>query len=29
MYNCFAEDMDEAKAIKNKVTDLVGIFCKN
>lgn len=29
MCNYFAEDVDEATAIKNKVTDLVGLFCKN
>lgn len=25
----FAEDMDEQTALKNKVTNLVGLFCKN
>ena len=29
MCNYFAEDVDEATANKNKVTDLVGLFCKN
>ncbi len=27
--NYFAEDMDEATALKNKITNLVGLFCKN
>jgi 2-polyprenyl-3-methyl-5-hydroxy-6-metoxy-1,4-benzoquinol methylase len=27
--NFFAEDMDEEKAIKQRVTNLVGLFCKN
>ena len=27
--NYFAEDMDEAAALKNKITNLVGLFCKN
>jgi 2-polyprenyl-3-methyl-5-hydroxy-6-metoxy-1,4-benzoquinol methylase len=27
--NYFAEDMDEKTALKNKITNLVGLFCKN
>jgi hypothetical protein len=27
--NYFAEDMDEQTALKNKITNLVGLFCKN
>ena len=27
--NYFAEDMDEETALKNKITNLVGLFCKN
>lgn len=27
--NYFAEDMDELTALKNKITNLVGLFCKN
>lgn len=27
--NFFAEDMDEQTALKNKITNLVGLFCKN
>lgn len=29
VFNSFAEDMDEATALKHKVTNLVGLFCKN
>lgn len=28
-FNYFAEDVDEQTAIKNRITDLVGVFCKN
>lgn len=27
--NYFAEDMDEETALKNRITNLVGLFCKN
>lgn len=27
-FNCFAEDVDEKTALKNKITNLVGLFCK-
>ena len=27
--NYFAEDVDEATALKNRITNLVGLFCKN
>ena len=27
--NYFAEDMDEATALKNRITNLVGLFAKN
>ncbi len=29
VFNCFAEDVDEQTAIKNKITNLVGLFCTN
>jgi 2-polyprenyl-3-methyl-5-hydroxy-6-metoxy-1,4-benzoquinol methylase len=28
-FSCFAEDVDEQTAMKNKITNLVGLFCAN